>query len=83
MFRVTVPISDQQLELELSGARVEATFRNAGNLTYLDNAVLGGVLEVVSLARLDKIMGERILTPPQSLFDAVFANGALAEVLRL
>ena len=83
VFRVTVPISDQQLELELSGARVEATFRNAGNLTYLDNAVLGGVLEVLSLARLDKIMVKGFLTPPQSLFDAVFANGALAEVLRL
>ncbi|HMU39084.1 MAG TPA: putative metal-binding motif-containing protein [Pseudomonadota bacterium] len=83
VFRVTVPISDQVLELELSGARVEGSFRNQGPLTYLDNAVLGGVLQVVSLARLDKINVKGFLTPPQSLFDAVFANGALAEVLRL
>lgn len=83
VFRVTVPISDQSLELELSGARVEGTFRNVGNLTYLDNALLGGVLQAVSLARLDKLEVSGFLKPPQSLFDAVFANGALAEVLRL
>jgi len=83
VFRVAVPIKDQQLQLELSGARVEGTFRNVGNLSYLDNAVLGGVLEALSLARLDKIEVKGFLTPPQSLFDAVFANGALAEVLRL
>ncbi len=83
VFRVSVPIKDQQLQLELSGARVEGTFRNVGNLTYLDNAVLGGVLEAISLARLDKIEVSGFLKPPQSLFDAVFANGALAEVLRL
>ncbi len=83
VFRVAVPISDQSLELELSGARVEGTFRNVGNLTYLDNAMLGGVLQAVSLARLDKLEVSGFLKPPQSLFDAVFANGALAEVLRL
>jgi hypothetical protein len=83
VFRVAVPIKDQQLELELSGARVEGTFRNVGNLTYLDNAVLGGVLQAISLGRLDKLEVKGFLTPPQSLFDAVFANGALAEVLRL
>lgn len=83
VFRVAVPIQDQSLELELSGARVEGKFRNVGNLTYLDNAVLGGVLQAVSLARLDKLEVSGFLKPPQSLFDAVFANGALAEVLRL
>lgn len=83
VFRVAVPIGGETLELELSGARIEGTFRNAAGLMYLDNALLGGVLQVGSLARLDKINVKGFLTPPQSLFDAVFANGALAEVLRL
>ena len=84
LFRVAVPIiKGADLELELSGARVEGTFRQAGTKVYLDNAILGGVLEAVSLARLDKIMVKGFLTPPQSLFDAVWANGALATVLGL
>ena len=83
VFKVAVPIAGANLELELSAARVEGTFRNMGMLTYLDSALLGGVLQATSLARLDKIMVKGFLTPPQSLFDAVWANGALAQVLRL
>lgn len=83
VFKVAVPISGANLELELSAARVEGTFRNVGMLTYLDSAMLGGVLQAVSLARLDKIMVKGFLTPPQTLLDAVWANGALAQVLRL
>jgi hypothetical protein len=71
------------LELELSGARVEGTFRQMGDKVYLDNAMLGGVLQAISLARLDKLNISGFLKPPQTLFDAVWANGALAVVLGL
>ena len=84
LFRVNVPLSkDATLELELSGARVEGIFRQVIDKVYLDNALLGGVLEAVSLARLDKLTISGFLKPPQSLFDAVWANGALATVLGL
>jgi len=84
LFRVQLPLlKDAALDLELSGARVEGTFRQVSDKVYLDNALLGGVLEAVSLARLDKITVKGFLTPPQSLFDAVWANGALATVLGL
>jgi hypothetical protein len=84
LFKVNLPlIQGVPLNLELSGARVEGTFRQVGANVYLDNAILGGVLNAISLARLDKIMVKGFLTPPQSLFDAVWANGALATVLGL
>lgn len=84
VFRVKVPlVKDADLELELSGARIRGTLREMNGLTYLDDAVLGGVLNSVSLARLDKINVKGFLTPPQSLFDAVYASGALATVLGL
>lgn len=84
LFRVSVPlVKDADLQLELSGTRVEGTFRQVGMVTYLDKAMLGGVLQAVSLARLDKLNIKGFLTPPQSLFDAIWANGALATVLGL
>jgi hypothetical protein len=84
LFQVSLPfIQGAMLQLELSGARVSGTFRQAGDKVYLDDAMLGGVLEAVSLARLDKISVKGFLTPPQSLFDAVWANGALALILGL
>lgn len=83
VFKVAVPLAGVMLDLELSAARVEGTFRNMGMVTYLDSAMLGGVLQAVTLAKLDKITVKGFLTPPQSLFDAVWANGALAQVLRL
>lgn len=84
VFRVAVPVSsDAVLDLELSGAHIEGTFRNQNGRVYLDDAMLGGVLEVVSLARLDKIKISGFLTPPQSLFDAVWASSGLATVLML
>jgi len=84
VFRVQVPlVKDAELELELSGARVEGTFRQVNDKVYLDNAMLGGVLQAISLARLDKLNISGFLKPPQTLFDAVWANGALAVVLGL
>src|SRR5262249_34937138 len=53
MFRVAVPVSDEAtLDLELSGAHIEGTFSKdaTSGLPKLDDAMLGGVLEVVSLA---------------------------------
>jgi hypothetical protein len=84
LFRVSIAITkDAVLDLELSGARVRGTFRSAGELSYLDNAILGGVLQAVSLARLDMIKAQGYLTPPQSLFDAVWAGGAVGILLGL
>jgi len=86
LFRIDVPIvRDTTLALELSGTHIEGTFgTDAQNgLPKLDDAMLGGVLEAVSLARLDMLKAKGFLTPPQSLFDAVWASNTLATVLVL
>ncbi len=84
VFRVAVPVSkDFNLELELSGTRIQGTLKERGGRIYLDDANLGGVLQAISLARLDKINLKGFLTPPQSLFDAVWASSGLATILML
>lgn len=84
VFRVGVPVSKEvTLDLELSGTRISGAVRERNGRTYLDDAQLGGVLQSVSLAKLDKINAKGFLTPPQSLFDAVWAQGALATILML
>ncbi|HNN94843.1 MAG TPA: putative metal-binding motif-containing protein [Pseudomonadota bacterium] len=84
LFRVAVPVSkDFTLELELSGTRIQGSLRERSGRLYLDDANLGGVLQAVSLARLDKINLKGFLTPPQSLFDAIWASSGLATILML
>lgn len=84
LFKVSLNLlKDATLELELSGARVRGKVRPVGDLLYLDDAMLGGVLEAVSLARLDKINAKGFLMPPQSLFDAIWAGGVLNTILNL
>lgn len=84
LFRVGVPVSkDFTLELELSGTRISGSVKERNGRLYLDDAQLGGVLQAISLARLDKINLKGFLTPPQSLFDALWASSALSTILML
>jgi hypothetical protein len=86
VFKVAVPISsDATLQLELSGTHIEGTFGKDAKtgLPNLTDATLGGVLEAVSLARLDMLKISGFLKPPQSLLDAVWASSGLSTILML
>jgi hypothetical protein len=85
LFNVSIPLSGVTLNLQLSGSHIEGDFGvDAKNsLPNLNNAMLGGVLEAVSLARIDMIQISGLLMPPQSLFDAVWASSGLATILML
>ncbi|MCS6914559.1 MAG: putative metal-binding motif-containing protein [Myxococcota bacterium] len=84
LFRISLElVQNLPLELELSGARVRGILRTVGDRTYLEEGLLGGVLQAVSLARLDRIEVKGLITPPQSLFDVIWAGGAVGTLLML
>jgi len=76
LFSVKVPVIDGvDLDLRISGARIEAEVVQAGGAIVLKNARLGGVIDALTA---DTIRGLKVdeigLTPENSLLDATFAN---------
>ncbi len=90
-FSLSVPFQKGiNLNLDLTGARVQMDLMDAGGLTSVPaigpdgkaGARLGGVLSAVTLAQIKGISAASVIKPDQSLLDAVFA-GAVGTVLGL
>jgi hypothetical protein len=90
-FSLTVPFQKGiELNLDLTGARVQMDLVDSGGLTNVPalgsdgkaGGRLGGVLSAVTLAQIKGINAGGVITPDQSLLDAVFA-GAVGTVLGL
>jgi len=95
LFELSLPFqSDININLTLTGAHVRMALVDKPLGTYItpNNAMdpndkiphglLGGVLEAVSLAQIKGISAGGVLTPEQSLLDAVFV-GPVATILGL
>jgi hypothetical protein len=85
IFAVQVPtgLDDLVLDLEITGATIEANVVTDANGAHLENGRLGGVLDVRTMDRIRGLTVDQInLTPDDSLLDATFAN-VLGTILGL
>jgi len=85
IFAVQVPtgLDDLVLDLEITGATIQADVVTDANGAHLENGRLGGVLDVRTMDRIRGLTVDQInLTPEDSLLDATFAN-VLGTILGL
>jgi hypothetical protein len=84
LFRVSVPITDFPIDLELSGARLQMTLSDnpGAKTTKTDDGLLAGVLQATTLSQITGIEASDFIKKEQSLLDAVFV-GPVGTVLGL
>jgi len=82
LFRVTIPLDKEQLALELTGARLEATLADDGSKLKMMSGRLGGVLSASTLAQITGLELSSFVKKEQSLLDALF-TGAGTSLLGL
>jgi hypothetical protein len=82
IFSLSIPIQDNNVQLELKGARVQMTLSDDGTKTTVTDGLLGGVLEASSLEQITGIDAGGVIKPDQTLLDAIFV-GAAAPILGL
>ena len=80
VFTVKVPlVRDVEVELRIDAANVKGTLRSMGGQLYVDDVLLGGVLDARTLGRIKGFEVSAIqLTKDDSLLDLVF-TGFLAQ----
>jgi len=84
IFSVNIPVTDElNLDLRISGARIEGDLRMTPAGLVIDNGRLGGVIDAHTADQITGLNVEEIgLTPDDTLLDATFAN-ILGPILAL
>jgi hypothetical protein len=85
LFNFSAPFQNININLLLSGAHLQMDLmdNSSAKLTTAQNGLLGGVLEAVTLAQITGINASSFIKADQSLLDALFSGGAVAQVIGL